>query len=68
MHHEVFKKTLTTNSFKSTFELSERYFRTRLSHSVSLVVKMVEEYREGFKSRQIKYPTQLSNSSVQINK
>ncbi|RNA37873.1 hypothetical protein BpHYR1_007211 [Brachionus plicatilis] len=43
------------------FELSERYFRAGLSHSVPLVVGLVEEYRESFESRYIKYPTPLCN-------
>ncbi|RNA36110.1 hypothetical protein BpHYR1_011330 [Brachionus plicatilis] len=48
--------------------LSERYVRAGLSHSVPVVVRLVEEYREGFESRYIEYPTPLSISSVQINK
>ncbi|RNA34102.1 hypothetical protein BpHYR1_009866 [Brachionus plicatilis] len=42
------------------FELSERYVRAGLSHSVPLVVRLVEEYRDGFESRYIEYPTPLS--------
>ncbi|RNA36923.1 hypothetical protein BpHYR1_037019 [Brachionus plicatilis] len=39
------------------FELSERYVGTGLSHSIPLVVRLVEEYKEGFESRYIEYPT-----------
>ncbi|RMZ96077.1 hypothetical protein BpHYR1_001207 [Brachionus plicatilis] len=39
-----------------------------ISHSVPLVVRLVEEYREGFESRYIEYPSPLSISSVRINK
>ncbi|RNA20395.1 hypothetical protein BpHYR1_007971 [Brachionus plicatilis] len=41
------------------FELSERYVRAGLSHSVPLVVRLEEEYRECFESRYIEYPTPL---------
>ncbi|RNA17999.1 hypothetical protein BpHYR1_012102 [Brachionus plicatilis] len=41
------------------FELSERYVRAGLSHSVSLTVRLVEEYNKGFESRYIEYPTPL---------
>ncbi|RNA42821.1 hypothetical protein BpHYR1_001448 [Brachionus plicatilis] len=43
------------------FELSERYVRAGLSHSVRLVIRLVNEYREGFESRFIEYPTPLCN-------
>ncbi|RNA01985.1 hypothetical protein BpHYR1_032675 [Brachionus plicatilis] len=43
------------------FELSERYVRAGLSHSVPLVIILVNEYREGFESRFIEYPTPLCN-------
>ncbi|RNA10458.1 hypothetical protein BpHYR1_035489 [Brachionus plicatilis] len=42
--------------------LSERYVRVGLSHSVPLVIRLVNEYREGFESRFIEYPTPLCNS------
>ncbi|RNA24243.1 hypothetical protein BpHYR1_040424 [Brachionus plicatilis] len=43
------------------FELSERYVRAGLSHSILLVVRLVEEYREGFEARHIEYPTPLTD-------
>ncbi|RNA30727.1 hypothetical protein BpHYR1_031633 [Brachionus plicatilis] len=43
----------------------ERYVGTGLSHSIPLVERLVKEYKEGFESRYIEYPTPLSSSSVQ---
>ncbi|RNA39765.1 hypothetical protein BpHYR1_012054 [Brachionus plicatilis] len=40
-------------------ELSERYVRAGLSHSVPLTVRLVEEYNKGFESRCIEYTTPL---------
>ncbi|RNA12396.1 AP-like endonuclease reverse transcriptase [Brachionus plicatilis] len=48
------------------FELSERYVGTRLSHSIPLVERLVKEYKEGFESRHIEYPTPLSFISLSI--
>ncbi|RNA41748.1 hypothetical protein BpHYR1_040116 [Brachionus plicatilis] len=49
------------------FELSERYIGTGLSHSIPLVVRLVEEYKEGFESRCVKYPTPLCNCYLTIS-
>ncbi|RNA30830.1 hypothetical protein BpHYR1_037378 [Brachionus plicatilis] len=49
------------------FELSERYVRTGLSHSIPLVVRLVKEYKEGFESRYIEYPTPLCNCYLTIS-
>ncbi|RMZ99466.1 hypothetical protein BpHYR1_015089 [Brachionus plicatilis] len=46
------------------FELSERYVRVGLSHSVQLMVRLVEEYREDVEPRYIEYPTPLFCSLV----
>ncbi|RNA14066.1 hypothetical protein BpHYR1_006908 [Brachionus plicatilis] len=48
-------------------ELSDRYVGTGLSHSIPLVVRLVEEYKEGFKSRYIEYPTPLCNCYLTIS-
>ncbi|RNA35574.1 hypothetical protein BpHYR1_024017 [Brachionus plicatilis] len=49
------------------FELSERYVGTGLSHSIPLVVRLVKEYKEGFESRYIEYPTPLCNCYLTIS-
>ncbi|RNA08263.1 hypothetical protein BpHYR1_047809, partial [Brachionus plicatilis] len=49
------------------FELSERYVRAGLSHSVPLTVRLVEEYNKGFESRYIEYPTPLCNCYLTIS-
>ncbi|RNA15376.1 RNA-directed DNA polymerase from mobile element jockey-like [Brachionus plicatilis] len=59
IHQEAFNKLNLLTISNRLFELSERYVRTGLSHSVPLVVRLVEEYREGFESRYIEYPTPL---------
>ncbi|RNA41768.1 hypothetical protein BpHYR1_053263 [Brachionus plicatilis] len=51
------------NSFKSTFSVECRYVRAGLSHFVPLVVRLVEEYRDGFESRYM----QLHNSTSLCN-
>ncbi|RNA19436.1 hypothetical protein BpHYR1_033279 [Brachionus plicatilis] len=56
---------LPPTSLESAFELSGSYVGTGLSHSIPLVVRLVKEYKEGFESRYIEYPTPLSFSSVQ---
>ncbi|RNA35182.1 hypothetical protein BpHYR1_023987 [Brachionus plicatilis] len=60
-HHAsgVFNKLKLPTVSNRLFELSERYVRTGLSHSIPLVVRLVEEYKEGFESRYIEYPTPL---------
>ncbi|RNA20131.1 hypothetical protein BpHYR1_043440, partial [Brachionus plicatilis] len=58
----------TENLFTNRlFELSERYVRVVLSHSILLVVRLVEEYTEGFESRYIEYPTPLCNCYLVIS-
>ncbi|RNA00951.1 hypothetical protein BpHYR1_046375 [Brachionus plicatilis] len=58
MHQESFNRL-------KPLTLSERYVRARLNYSVSLVVRLVEEYREGFESRYIEYPTPLCNCYIE---
>ncbi|RNA18981.1 hypothetical protein BpHYR1_041821 [Brachionus plicatilis] len=59
VHHEVFNKLKLLTDSNRLFELSERYVGTGLSHSIPLVVRLVKEYKEGFESRYIEYPTPL---------
>ncbi|RNA27800.1 hypothetical protein BpHYR1_001407 [Brachionus plicatilis] len=59
MHLEAFNKLKLLTVSNRLFELNERYVRAGLSHSVPLVVRLVEEEREGFESRYIEYPTPL---------
>ncbi|RMZ99290.1 hypothetical protein BpHYR1_053070, partial [Brachionus plicatilis] len=61
VHQEAFNKLNLLTVSNRLFELSERYVRAGLSHSFPLVVKLVEEYRGGFESRYIEYPTRLCN-------
>ncbi|RNA18926.1 hypothetical protein BpHYR1_000590 [Brachionus plicatilis] len=65
VHHEAFNKLKLLTVSNRLFELSERYVGTGLSHSIPLVERLVKEYKEGFESRYIEYPTPLSFSSVQ---
>ncbi|RNA29799.1 hypothetical protein BpHYR1_020270 [Brachionus plicatilis] len=51
MHHETFNKLNLLTVSNRLFELSERYVRAGLSHSIPLVVRLVEEYREGALAR-----------------
>ncbi|RNA16205.1 RNA-directed DNA polymerase from mobile element jockey-like [Brachionus plicatilis] len=67
MHQEAFNKLNLLTVSNRLFELSERYVRAGLSHSVPLVVKLVEEYRGGFESRYIEYPTPLCNCYLVIS-
>ncbi|RNA33215.1 RNA-directed DNA polymerase from mobile element jockey-like [Brachionus plicatilis] len=59
VHHEAFNKLKLLTVSNRLFELSERYVGTGLSHSVPLVERLVKEYKEGFESRYIEYPTPL---------
>ncbi|RNA17073.1 RNA-directed DNA polymerase from mobile element jockey-like, partial [Brachionus plicatilis] len=67
MHQEAFNKLKLLTVSNRLFELSERYVGTGLSHSIPLVVRLVEEYKEGFESRYIEYPTQLCNCYLTIS-
>ncbi|RMZ98105.1 hypothetical protein BpHYR1_044073 [Brachionus plicatilis] len=58
---EAFNKLNLLPVSNRLFELSERYVKAELSHSVPVVVRLVEEYREGFESSYIEYPTPLCN-------
>ncbi|RNA43528.1 hypothetical protein BpHYR1_028493 [Brachionus plicatilis] len=60
VHHEAFNKLKLLTVSHRLFELTERYVGTGLSHSIPLVVRLVKEYKEGFQSRYIEYPTPLS--------
>ncbi|RNA39844.1 RNA-directed DNA polymerase from mobile element jockey-like [Brachionus plicatilis] len=51
----------------SNIELSERYVGTGLNHSIPLVERLVKEYKEGFESRHIEYPTPLCNCYLTIS-
>ncbi|RMZ95053.1 hypothetical protein BpHYR1_008878, partial [Brachionus plicatilis] len=62
VHHEAFNKLKLLTVSNWLFELSERYVGTGLSHSIPLVVRLVKEYKEGFESRYIEYPTPLYNN------
>ncbi|RMZ96381.1 hypothetical protein BpHYR1_044432 [Brachionus plicatilis] len=64
----TFNRTVGLHSapLKTSFSnFSQRYVGTGLSHSIPLVVRLVKEYKEGFESRYIEYPTPLSFSSTQ---
>ncbi|RNA36719.1 hypothetical protein BpHYR1_034649, partial [Brachionus plicatilis] len=50
LHHEAFNKLKLLTVSNGLFELSERYVAGRLRHSVPLVIKLVYEYKAGFKS------------------
>ncbi|RNA00927.1 hypothetical protein BpHYR1_025803, partial [Brachionus plicatilis] len=63
VHHEAFNKLKLLTVSNRLFELSERYVGTGLSHSIPLVERLVKEYKEGFESRHIEYPTPLSESN-----
>ncbi|RNA19286.1 hypothetical protein BpHYR1_038030 [Brachionus plicatilis] len=67
MHHEAFNKLKLLTVSKRLFELSERYVGTGLSHSIPLVLRQVKEYKEGFESRHIEYPTPLCNCYLTIS-
>ncbi|RNA30560.1 hypothetical protein BpHYR1_042545, partial [Brachionus plicatilis] len=58
-HNEAYNKLKLLTVSNRLFELSERYVRAGLSHSVPLTVRLVEEYNKGFESRYIEYPTPL---------
>ncbi|RNA26342.1 Pol, partial [Brachionus plicatilis] len=59
VHHEAFNKLKLLTVSNRLFEMSERNVGTGLSHSIPLVVRLVKEYKEGFESRYIEYPTPL---------
>ncbi|RNA21073.1 RNA-directed DNA polymerase from mobile element jockey-like [Brachionus plicatilis] len=59
LHNEAYNKLKLLTVSNRLFELSERYVRTGLSHSVPLTVRLVEEYNRGFESIYIEYPTPL---------
>ena len=67
MHHEAFNKLKLLTVSNRLFELSETYVGTGLSHSIPLVVKLVDEYKQGFESRYIEYPTPLCNCNLTIS-
>ncbi|RNA16638.1 hypothetical protein BpHYR1_007234 [Brachionus plicatilis] len=67
LHHEAFNKLKLLTVSNRLFELSERYVGTGLSHSIPLVERLVKEYKEGFESRHIEYPTPLCNCYLTIS-
>ncbi|RNA11093.1 hypothetical protein BpHYR1_054380 [Brachionus plicatilis] len=48
--------------------LFERYVEGRLRHSVILVVKLVDEYKAGFESRCVEYPSSLLSQWLRLKK
>ncbi|RNA19118.1 hypothetical protein BpHYR1_006377 [Brachionus plicatilis] len=67
VHQEAFNKLKLLTVSSRLFELSDRYVGTELSHSIPLVVRLVKEYKEGFESRYIEYPTPLCNCYLKIS-
>ncbi|RNA31706.1 hypothetical protein BpHYR1_004639 [Brachionus plicatilis] len=67
VHHEAFNKLKLLTVSNRLFELSERNVGTGLSHSIPLVVRLVKEYKEGFESKYIEYPTPLCNCYLTIS-
>ncbi|RNA38584.1 hypothetical protein BpHYR1_048428 [Brachionus plicatilis] len=67
VHHKAFNKLKLLTVSNRLFELSERYVGTGLSHSIPLVLRLVKEYKEGFESRYIEYPTPLCNCYLTIS-
>ena len=67
MHHEALNKLKLHTVSNRLFELSERYVRRGLVNSVPLVVRLVNEYKAGFESRFIDYPTPLCNCYLTIS-
>ncbi|RNA24770.1 RNA-directed DNA polymerase from mobile element jockey-like [Brachionus plicatilis] len=61
LHNEAYNKLKLLTVSNRLFELSERYVRAGLSHSVQLTVRLVEENNKGFESRYIECPTPLCN-------
>ncbi|RNA19348.1 hypothetical protein BpHYR1_015679, partial [Brachionus plicatilis] len=59
LHHEALNKLKFLTVSNRLFELRERYVAGRLRHSVPLVIKLVDEYKAGFESRYVEYPTPL---------
>ncbi|RNA20644.1 hypothetical protein BpHYR1_044840 [Brachionus plicatilis] len=68
LNQEAYNKLKLLTISNRLCELSERYIRAGLNNSVPLVLRLLEEYKAGFESRYIEYPTPLSFSSVQIYK
>ncbi|RNA41534.1 hypothetical protein BpHYR1_040579 [Brachionus plicatilis] len=67
VHHKAFNKLELLTVSNRLFELSERYVGTELSHSIPLVERLVKEYKQGFESRYIEYPTPLCNCYLTIS-
>ncbi|RNA21389.1 hypothetical protein BpHYR1_040077 [Brachionus plicatilis] len=59
LHHEAFNKLKFLTVLNRLFKLSEKYVAGGLRHSVPLVVKLVDEYKAGFESSHVEYPTPL---------
>ncbi|RNA03038.1 hypothetical protein BpHYR1_046126 [Brachionus plicatilis] len=53
----VLNKLKLLNVFDRLLELSERCVARGKRHSAPLLVKLVEEYKAGFESRYVEYPT-----------
>ncbi|RNA09200.1 RNA-directed DNA polymerase from mobile element jockey-like [Brachionus plicatilis] len=67
LHNEAYNKLKLLTVSNRLFELSERYVRAGLSHSVPLTIRLVEEYNRGFESRYIENPTPLCNCYLTIS-
>ena len=61
LHHEALEKLKLHTVANRLDELTERYVRGGLIYSVPLVVRLVDEYKRGFNSRYVSYPTPLCN-------
>ncbi|RNA14468.1 RNA-directed DNA polymerase from mobile element jockey-like [Brachionus plicatilis] len=59
LHNEAYNKLKLLTVSSRLFELMERYVGTGLSHSIPLVERLMKEYKEGYESRHIEYPTPL---------
>ena len=61
LYQEAQNKLKINTIANRLFELSERYVRVGLGNSVPLLTILVSEYRRGFESRFVNYPTPLCN-------
>ncbi|RMZ97086.1 hypothetical protein BpHYR1_028684 [Brachionus plicatilis] len=66
LYHEAQNKLKFHTISNRLFELSERYVRAGLTNSVPLLLRLVNEYRRGFESRFVNYPTPLCNCYLEL--
>ncbi|RNA16234.1 RNA-directed DNA polymerase from mobile element jockey-like [Brachionus plicatilis] len=62
LHNEANNKLKLLTVSNRLFQLSERYVRAGLNHSVPLTVRLVEESNKGFESKYIEYQNPLYTS------